>query len=229
MKLKILFICETVSLAHLMRTATLIKGLDAEKYSIHLAAGSVPSFLKSTLEKYSVLSPLESSISASVFFDHLAKGSLPYTESVVESQVKEDLKLIADHNPDLVVGDFRLSLGISSKIKKIPYINISNITWHPRAVQDMQVPDLKIVRLLGEKISRKIFKYLQPIIFRQLATPFFRVAKKWGQLMPKDLNSLYVSGDYVFYSDTASLVHLPSLESCDSRPNSVLGKRQRFC
>lgn len=212
MKKKILFICETVTMAHLMRSKTLIQGLDQKKYSIYLAAGSIPAFVKSELEKLCTLLPLESSIESALFLKHLAKGTLPYTDKVVEAQVINDIKLIEDVNPDLVVGDFRLSLAISAKVKNIPYINISNATWHPRVLLPVLVPDLKIVRLFGEKWCRQIFKLIRPSLYRKLALPYVRVAKKFGQLVPTDIQSLYVSGDYTFYSDSASLVRVPNLE-----------------
>ncbi len=40
--------------------------------------------------------------------------------------MKADLALLEEIGPDLVIGDFRLSLGISCRVLGIPYVSLVN-------------------------------------------------------------------------------------------------------
>ena len=44
---------------------------------------------------------------------------------------ENDLALIKSYRPDLIVGDFRLSLSISARVAGIPYAAISSAHWSP--------------------------------------------------------------------------------------------------
>jgi UDP:flavonoid glycosyltransferase YjiC (YdhE family) len=211
MKKRILFFCETVTLAHFIRSHSLIKSLAGDEYEIHLAAGEIPPSMLAEVSSVCQVWPLPSAIASKVFLQALAQGRLPYSRSVVESQVQEDFELIQKVKPDLVVGDFRLSLAISARVAKVPYINISNITWHPKAKISPQVPDLKIVRTFGETFSLFISKLVRPWMDYQFLKPFSKVAKQYGRPSFRGLFHLYVDGDYVLYSDTATLAPVPDL------------------
>jgi UDP:flavonoid glycosyltransferase YjiC (YdhE family) len=218
MRTKLLFFCETVTMAHLMRSWTLLKEIDRTKYEIHLAACEVPEFLKAEITQHVQLWPLDSSPRSADFLRHLAKGSLPYTFEFVEKQVAEDLMLIEKIQPQLVVGDFRLSLAISARAKKIPYINLTNITWHPDASLRHCIPDHWITRALGETLALPFSLVIQPIVLRKAARAYASAAARHGITIPKGLLELYVEGDQVFYADTGKIVHGVRL-----RPNEVIG------
>lgn len=206
---RILFVCETVTMAHLMRTSELIKGLDKSQFEVHLAAGSIPADLKKSLGKMCKLWPLSTSVSSFVFLNHLAKGSLPYDLITIRNQVNEDLALMQAIQPHIVVGDFRLSLSVSARVQKVKYVNITNSTWHPQSGLEIQVPDIPVVRFFGAKIAKNIFKLFQPLVFAKFARPFLKIAKENRIEIPQDLLSIYVDGDAVFYADSLSLVPIP--------------------
>ena len=48
----------------------------------------------------------------------------------------DDLELIRRIEPDVVVGDFRLSLAVSAPMAGVPYIALANAYWSPFAVLD---------------------------------------------------------------------------------------------
>lgn len=208
---KILFICETVTMAHIMRTSVLIAGLERGRYKLHLAAGTISNFMRKRLESICTIHPLATSVSAEMFVAHLSRGRLPYDTARIEGQVAEDLSLITHIKPDLVVGDFRLSLAISSKVAKIPYLHVTNSTWHPHSGLEQPVPDLKIVRVFGRAISQWIFDRIRAKIYGKLAKPFSEVGEKWGADIDPNLLELYVSGDAVFFADSSYIAPLQGL------------------
>ena len=53
------------------------------------------------------------------------------TSSSLDRYVEEDLRLIDSFRPDVVVGDFRVSLAISARKARIPYVNVTNAYWSP--------------------------------------------------------------------------------------------------
>jgi UDP:flavonoid glycosyltransferase YjiC (YdhE family) len=217
-KKKLLFVCESITAAHTMRVIALINTLDPKGYEIHLALGPAYPEYHKTIPSYVYRHSLESSVKPEVFMTSLAKGTLPYTPAVVETQVTEDLKLIKNVEPDLIIGDYRNSLIISAKKLKVPYLNITNITWHPQAQLKFQIPDLAIVRTLGEKMVRPIAKLVSFVKLKTLFHPYKIVAKKYGFTLKGNLNDLYVSGDFVFYADLKQIVSTPSLPA-----NHVVG------
>lgn len=65
-------------------------------------------------------------VSDAVVTDFSSNVFAAYTPSLVEQCVKDELKVIEAFKPDVIVGDFRLTAAISSKVAKIPYISVVN-------------------------------------------------------------------------------------------------------
>lgn len=59
----------------------------------------------------------------------LARGAPVFTAKVLEGYVEQELALMDQLRPDVVVGDFRLSLRISASLRRIPYVNVTNAYW----------------------------------------------------------------------------------------------------
>ncbi|MCM2280703.1 MAG: hypothetical protein NDI61_02520 [Bdellovibrionaceae bacterium] len=210
MKKRILFVCETVTLAHIMRPLELACALDRDHYDVHLAAGEFPKFLEPQLRQLT-LWPLFSAVPSKVFLQALAKGRLPYDVDRVEQQVQEDLVLLRNILPDVVVGDFRFSLGVSARALGIPYINLTNITWHPTAAIPHQAPDHPIARLFGERAAAQLFHWIRPRLYRSFAEPFNQAARSLHLQEFGSLSALHISGDYAFYADLPTLVRTAAL------------------
>ena len=109
---RVLFFAEAVSLAHIARPAVLAQALDPERYEVCLA--SDPRF-----DQLFTGLPFERrpiySISTQSFLAALANGSPIYKTSTLRRYVEDDLELIRAWKPDVVVGDFRLSLAVSAR------------------------------------------------------------------------------------------------------------------
>jgi UDP:flavonoid glycosyltransferase YjiC (YdhE family) len=59
-------------------------------------------------------------VSDAVVKDYRSNVFAAYTPSLIEQCVKDELKVIETFKPDAIVGDFRLTAAISSKVSGIP-------------------------------------------------------------------------------------------------------------
>jgi UDP:flavonoid glycosyltransferase YjiC (YdhE family) len=200
---KILFVAEAVTLAHVARPLALANALDPEHYDIHFACadGYEFCFKNTSFSRNSI-----DSISSGQFLAALASGSPVYDYQMLSDYVAQDLRLLENVQPDLVVGDFRLSLSISARLAKIPYVAISNAYWSPYVRQHYTVPDIPITKILPVAVADHLFNFVRPMAFALHTFPLNRVRRKFG--LPSlgfDLRKVYTDADYTFYADVPEL------------------------
>ncbi len=132
-----------------------------------------------------------------------------YTPSFVEQCVEEELKVIKAFQPDVIVGDLRMTAAISSRIAKVPYISVvsSYMTDYFNPV-DVMIPKEKSA--LKHAIASITGRGIQAVQKRALATPFRTVARKYGI---KNLVSLYdfLQGDLTLLADLPQFCPLANL------------------
>jgi len=205
-KPRILFVSESVTLAHFARPFELSNTLSENDYDIHFACDTVyQKFLQASRHTLHTIS----SISSEQFRQALAKGNPLYDYATLKSYTEEDLALIDSVKPDLIVGDFRISLAISARLAKIPYATISNAYWSPYAPRQYPTPCLPLTRFLGVTAGSLLFKIAAPIAFKAHSIPMRRLQSHFG--LPKmelDLRRVYTEGDYTLYADIPSLFPL---------------------
>lgn len=205
-KPKILFISESVTLAHIARPLELSNSLSEHDYEIHFACASIyQKFLADTKHTLHTIN----SISPEQFKQALAKGNPLYDFATLKSYTKEDLALIESIKPDLIIGDFRISLAVSARLANTPYATISNAYWSPYAAQSYPTPCLPLTKYLGITIGGIIFKFAAPIAFKIHALAMRRLHNHFG--LPKtelNLRQVYTQADYTLYADISSLFPL---------------------
>lgn len=197
---RILFIAEAVTLAHVARPVALAKGLDPACYEVVMACDSrYQRFLER--EPWQIL-PLHS-ISSQQFLRALANGSPVYDTTTLRGYVQEDIKLIEQIKPDLIVGDFRLSLSISARLVGIPYIAITNAYWSPYyAGSGFPLPALPMTRFLPLPIAVTLFNLARPLAFSLHCNPLNRVRQENGlPSLGTDLRRVYSDADRTLYAD----------------------------
>ena len=196
---RVLFVAEAVTLAHVARLVTLARSLDPRRYEVCLAADN----------RYrSVIGDLTfpvrdiSTISKARFSDALARGAPLYTTKDLIGYVEEDRRLIDSFRPDLVVGDFRLSLGISAALCKVPYSTVTNAYWSPYALVDVPVPEIALTTVLGVRAAQLVFNLVRPLAFAFHAVPLNGARKRYGlPYLPFDLRETYTHADHTLYAD----------------------------
>lgn len=148
-------------------------------------------------------------VSDAVVTDFSSNVFAAYTSSLVEQCVKDELKVIEAFKPDAIVGDFRLTAAISSKVAGIPYISVVNgyMTDYFDPV-DVMIP--KVTRPFNYKVASIASKAIQRVQKRTLATHFREVAQTYGL---KKLVSLYdfLTGDLTLIADLPEYCPLENL------------------
>jgi UDP:flavonoid glycosyltransferase YjiC (YdhE family) len=139
-----------------------------------------------------------------------------YTPSLIEQCVNDELKAIEAFKPDAIIGDFRLTAAISSKIAKITYISVVNgyMTDYfdpveamiPQVRQDLW--NTKLHLSAAKSDSTKSEKNAGDSLSRELPR----------NIGPKKLVSLYdfLTGDLTLIADLPE--YLPSRKSPSKLP-----------
>jgi len=203
-KRRILFFAEAVTLAHVARASALASGLDRNRFEVCLACDPRYNALLGNLP---FPTRLISTIPAQRFFKAISRGKPIYDTATLIDYVEADLNLLNEYRPDAVVGDFRLSLGISARLAGIPYLNISNAYWSPYARLRYPVPDIPLVRFAGVTLAQFLFSLARPIAFALHARPINQARKHYGlPPLPADLRHAYTEADHVLYADVPEIV-----------------------
>ena len=203
---RILFVAEAVTLAHVARPHVMANALGSESFDVLFA--SDPRYEGLFGDARYARHPIRS-IPSERFFRSLAKGTPLYDFATLRDYVEEDLAVIDAFRPDLIVGDFRLSLSVSARLRSIPYVAISNAYWSPQADLEMLAPELPLTRWLGYRVGGAVFRWGCPIGFAMHARPFHRLWRHYG-LSPlgPDVREYYVDGDRVLFADLEQLIPL---------------------
>ncbi len=220
----ILLVAEAVTLAHFARIAALAKTLDASRYDVVVASDP----------RYADLEPslgcpfhAMSSIPSAEFERALSKGQPLYDVGTLARYVEDDLALLDRLRPDLVVGDFRLSLAVSAPLRQIPYAALVNAYWSPYADIGYPVPDLPMTRILGVAVSQKLFDLARPFAFALHARPLNLVRRRYGlPALGHDLRTAYSWGDYTLYADAPGMVPMRPLPASHRHIGPVLWSAQ---
>jgi UDP:flavonoid glycosyltransferase YjiC (YdhE family) len=201
---RILFIAEAVTLAHVARPIALARALDRNRYDVLMACD--PRYQRFLVGESWPTLPIHS-ISAEQFIAALARGSPVYDAATLSNYVEQDLALIKQTRPDLIVGDFRLSLSISARLAGIPYATISNAYWSPYyAERGALMPVLPISRSLPIPLAKLLFQLALPLAFSLHCKAMNRVRREHGlPSLGANLHRMYTDADYTLYADLPQL------------------------
>lgn len=200
----ILFVAEAVTLSHFARVVSLAKSLDPSVYDIVVA--SDPRYLNLEKSFPFMFYPIRS-IPSSHFFRALAQGKPVYDTKALIRYIEEDQALLDEVKPDLVVGDFRLSLSVSAPLQRVPYAAVVNAYWSPFADTHYPIPELPITKFLGVNLAQKLFDTIRPLIFALHATPLNKVRRRYGLTsLGHDLRNVYTWADFTLYADVPEAV-----------------------
>ena len=207
---RILFFAEAVTLAHVTRPLVLAQSLDPSRYEVHFACAEEFDFVfpkDPTFTRWTI-----NSISSKDFIKSLASGARLYNKATLSNYINEDIALINKIKPDVIVGDFRLSLSVSASLCKIPYVALTNAHWSPYSQENYPLPDHPLSKLLGYTLVNYLFQLVRPAIFKYHALPLNQLRLKFRLKPLGDLRQVYTHGDYTLYFDVPELIptnHLP--------------------
>jgi UDP:flavonoid glycosyltransferase YjiC (YdhE family) len=142
----------------------------------------------------------------------LRKHDFVYSKELLQSYVNSELKLINEYKPNLVVGDMRISLGISAKIAKIPYLNIQNAYWSQFAEAEKMMPDISFAKFLSVKKQKMIFNKKLQLVNANFIYGYNTIRSKYGLPKVRTMEEMYSGGDMNLYMDIPMMAptsHLP--------------------
>lgn len=203
---RILFLAEAVSLAHVARPTVLAERLVGAGHDLHFACNNQFKVVTSAAawQKHDL-----TSLAPQVFIDRLAAGKPVHTPAELQAYVKEDLALIERVQPDLVVGDFRLSLAVSARAAGVPYLAICNAHWSPnRLALPPKMPDHAAGAVLGFGLLDRLF----PLVWRAISDWHVRgpnaVRRAYKLPVVQTLEQWYSDADFCAFADSPGLVSL---------------------
>jgi UDP:flavonoid glycosyltransferase YjiC (YdhE family) len=201
---RILFFAEAVTLAHAARPYALARALDPDRYEVHFACPDRYRHLLSIVGfQWHELQSMESC----EFLQKLAKGEPVYDAAKLRAYVREDREIIERANPDLIIGDFRLSLAVSAPLAQKTYLAIANAYWSPYAKPTFTVPDIPLARILGVTAAQYVFNNVRSLVFGYHTLPLNRVRRENGLPgLGLDLRRVYTHADYTLYADIPELI-----------------------
>jgi UDP:flavonoid glycosyltransferase YjiC (YdhE family) len=208
---KILFVAEAVTLAHVGRPLALAATLDRRRYDVHIACapGYEMFFKGSDVRSWHI-----GSISSARFLAALAAGNPVYDTRTLLHYVQDDLRLLRELRPDVVIGDFRLSLSVSARLAGVPYVGLINAYWSPYVRQHYTVPAIGLSRALPIAVADRLFKLARPLAFAQHSAPMNQARRAHGLAsLGHDLRRVYTDADRVLYCDIPEMFPATNLPS----------------
>lgn len=132
-----------------------------------------------------------------------------FNRLTVEKYIDAEVELIEKILPDVIIGDFRLTLSISCKLKRVPYVALLNAYWTNYYAIPFTAPEsLFITRLLGKKVVTAGKEFL----LRLYARPFNKISKIKGCSTCKNIFDVMTSPDLNL------LVDMPEYAPCRNLP-----------
>ncbi|HEX6795440.1 MAG TPA: nucleotide disphospho-sugar-binding domain-containing protein [Casimicrobiaceae bacterium] len=153
------------------------------------------------------------SIDPARFLAALRRGAPVYDLDTLRGYVAADLAVLHETRPDLVVGDFRLSLAVSARVAGIPYATLASACWSPQyEPPSWPVPALALMRWLPVPVAGTLFRKARAHAFTRHAEPMNRLRREFGlPAIDGDVRAVYTDADHVLYTDVPELFPLQPL------------------
>jgi len=121
--------------------------------------------------------------------------------------VRDDLALLSRVKPDLVVGDFRVSLTVSARVAGVKYVSLTNAYWSPLARIRHLVPEFDWVRWPGPAAAQVLFNLFERLGYAQHAVPINRLRRSHGMTpLGSDFRNALVDADLTCFADLPEVV-----------------------
>ncbi len=208
-RIRVLMFAEAVTLAHVARPLSLARSIDPDHHEITLACDQrYANFAAGGPWRHVELTSLPSA----QFMRALARGTPLYDLATLKSYVSQDLALIEAFHPDLVVGDFRLSLSVSARMAAVPYVAISNAYWSPAYPAGFALPVLPMTRVLPIPWAQAFFSAFQKPAFAAHCRPLNQLRLQHGlPSLGNNLRRIYTDADHLLIADAPALFPISPL------------------
>ena len=211
---KILLVAEAVTLAHVVRLVTLGDMLVKRGWQVVLATD--PRYSAMVGPQAFEVVDLQT-MPGAVFQKALAHGTPIFDFPTLDRYVADELALYQRIQPQCVVSDFRISLAVSARVAKIPYVNVTNAYWNPLAKIRRIVPEFEWVQRVGVGVAQIAFSAFQRIGYFQHVIPVNRIRRKHGlESIGLDFRAALMDGDITCFSDFPEVIPTAPLPASQS-------------
>lgn len=198
-KCKVLFFAEGATLAHVVRPLALARELDPDQFDITFCRPPAFQWLTTGVRFRIIDLRCQKS---SDFARRLDYGWPLYSFNTLTQYVQDDLALIDDVRPDVIVGDFRLSLSVSARLRSVPYITICDAYWSPERPLRPPLPVLGFTRFTPLPIAELMFRHVSRLAFQLHARPLERLRARYGlPSLGGDLRRCYTDADFRLFAN----------------------------
>ena len=200
----VLLFGEGTSLSHVVRPAVLARALQTAGFEAHLACDERYHHLLSGMGLNLIHTP---SLPTEQALDNVYNGRPLIDADTLDGYVREDLRIISEIRPDVVVGDLRQSLAVSARLKSLPLIAIANAQWSPYSNLEFELAENPLIDVIGDGPAQLLFKMFFPVGSFIHTLPINVIRSKYGlPWISLNFKDLFVYGDYVAYPDIPEIV-----------------------
>lgn len=201
--LKVLFFAEGATLAHVARPYVVAQSLSPEAFEVVFARPSSFAWLTAGSGFRTIDLPCQD---AMVFARRLEHGRPLYDYATLAAYVEQDLALIETERPDVVIGDFRLSLSVSARLRNVPYVTICDAYWSPEYPSRPPLPVLSFTRFTPIPLASLLFRHIAPLAMRLHTLPLERLRARHGlPSLGHDLRRCYTDADLRLFANFPEL------------------------
>ena len=186
-------------LAHVGRTLAVAARLDPKRFEVIFAASGDNAFwLKEagyephpvyTLKKADTLARLQ-------------RGGSAFDKNTLRAYVQDEIRILEELCPSVVVGDFRASLSISAAVARVPYVCVTNAVWSKYVSFPLAPPrSWRPGKFLPKPLLGLARSMLESRVFAYYARPFNRVRKEYGLPPQADIRDCMSSDDLTLFAD----------------------------
>ena len=205
-KKKVLFFGEIFTASHYLRPLALANLLDKNKYDIYFACQHKKDTIQLKINSNIHWIELKTSVTPLQFEEAIKNHRHPQSPQIIEQNILEDIEVINKICPDVVIGDHKISLGISCPFLEMPLISLSNIFWTKYDKEKfITCPDMEKFEFLPKQLSSLLFKILFPIISKRTLKTINSFKKNYHQEPYYSLDQSYAPGSTIFFMDFHSL------------------------
>jgi UDP:flavonoid glycosyltransferase YjiC (YdhE family) len=209
----VLFMPEGSILAHVGRTVAIANAMDPNAFDIRFAA-SGPHADKIDHARWPV-APVYTQ-DRNELLGRLKTGGSAFTVEELEKYVEDERRVLSEIKPNVVVGDFRPSLGISAPSLEAPYVCVTNAVWTRYCSVKLDPPASWLpTRIFGAsllKFLRSMAPNLEKRIFAHYAVPFNTVRRRHGLPELPDLRDCMCSENFNLVADIEEFFpHVPDM------------------
>lgn len=208
---RVLVIGDSMSLAHVTRAMLVARRLEDEGAEVIFATGEAHQSLAvkegfSPRKVYCV--PPEHAHAL------IRRGSHIFDRMTLERYVQSDLALFEEVQPDLVIGDMRMSLNLSAQLAKIEYWSVLNGYLTKYYSASRRPPKtLPGMRYLGERLGTAVLPIVEALVTRYYAMNFKRYRKALGLAPIDDIYDVIASPHKNLIADLPDLIPCANLPS----------------